>query len=172
MEDYIPMQHLQHFDRKATSVFDFPHVWGIFKPFFEHQTHEVFITTWGIADPDTMDIIVKQLNARRSFVRIIVGYDKTHHNMVDLRNRLLKYKALGWVVHVMPGMHLKIWAFGAHAYVGSCNFVPSTIHNYMHPTNVASLQNIMAYYWVHSNFFDSTTKLKMIPGKVRYQPSV
>lgn len=170
--DKTPSQKsmLVAFDRKVTSVFDFPHVWGVFKPFYEHTYNECFITTWGIADTNVMDFLVKHLKAHAKSIRLIVGYDKEHHNMVELRNKLLEYLKQGWRVRVMPGMHIKVWAFDAHAYVGSCNFVPSTIHNYMHPTTFASLQELLTYYWMKANVFDKTTKLKLIPATIKYQP--
>lgn len=154
-------------DRKPNySTYTYDHVWGIFKPFWNCNVanKQVFISTWNIAHPSTMDErIIDALTAKAAHVRLLVGYNRNEHSLDRLNTILRDYQTLGFHVRILPGYHSKIWGVGNDAWVGSCNFVPSTIHNLMMQTTWEKVHDYASFYWQHALEYTQSTKLELAP---------
>jgi hypothetical protein len=138
----------------------------IFSPFKSvNKNSEVIITSWGIASSNKMEEVVNNIN-RAAKVQLLVGYSKETHNLDILKQTLMYYKRMGWIVKVLPGFHAKIWLIDNDAYVGSCNFFRDTIHNYMHKTRkTPRLNNFVKTMWRKSYNINEGTKLELLPSK-------
>lgn len=150
--------------RPDYSTYTPAHIWGIFKPFCNVTNGEdVFIATWNIQHPSIMhDQIIKGM-CRSKHVRILVGYNRAEHHLDRIRTNLLDWKAYGFHVRALPNFHAKIWGVGNRAWVGSCNFVPNTIHNYMMEEPWALVHDWISFYWQQAKDFTETTKLELLP---------
>lgn len=138
----------------------------IFDPFKKvTKNSNIFICTWGIAPTNRMEEVTKYIS-RAKKVHLLVGFSKESHNLDGLKETLLYYKRLGWIVKALPGFHAKIWIIDNEAHVGSCNFCPNTINNYMHKTKItARLNNFVKTFWNKGSNINESTKLWLLPTK-------
>lgn len=106
-------------------------------------------------------------NVRRAKkVQLIVGYSKQSHDLNKLKEILLSYKKLGWVVKAAPGLHAKIWLIDNEAHVGSANFCPDTINNYAVKVKITPrLRKFVDSQWKRGSNINDGTKLWLLPGK-------
>lgn len=145
------------------STFKPKHVWGIFKPLCNVANKDVIIFTWNIQHPSIMqDYLINGLcKARR--VRLLVGYNRQEHALDKLTQTLRDYQSLGFQVRALPGMHAKLWIVDDRAWVGSCNFVPNTIHNFMMECPSSKVRHYILHYWNQAYDLRSDTKLELLP---------
>lgn len=137
------------------------HVWGIFKPLCNVANEDVLILTWGVQHPSVMEGVMKQWPKAR--VRLLVGYNRKEHNLIKLAATLQDWQAHGVSVRAIPSMHAKIWVVGSRVWVGSCNFVPNTIHNFMTEVFTGDAMRYAEHYWRCAKAFTPTTKLELSP---------
>lgn len=145
-------------------------MYEIFQPFNSvGKNDEVLITSWGIAPTNKMEGVTQNIS-RAAKVCLLVGFSKETHNLNGLLKTLLYYKKLGFTVKVLPSFHAKIWIIkksgGSIAYVGSCNFCPDSIHNFMHKTKLtARIKQFTEKYWKLAHTINENTKLWLLPQK-------
>lgn len=138
----------------------------IFKP-FESVTRnsDVFICTWNIAAPDEIKGVIKNIN-RAAKIRCVVGFSKQSHNCNELKAKILEYEKLGWKIKVLPSFHAKIWCINQNSWIGSANFCPDTLQNYMVKCKVnARLLRFMTDIWQKSYNVTNSSKLWLLPQK-------
>lgn len=135
----------------------------IFSPFKSvKKSDTVIITSWGAAGTQKMEQVIKNVS-RAKQVKFLVGFGKDLHDLKLLKEVLMYYKNLGWLVHAAPSFHAKIWIIGKSAYIGSCNWFPDTVNNYMHKTNVnARIKNFVNPWWKKSYNITESTKLHLL----------
>jgi len=138
----------------------------IFNPFKSvTRNSEVLITTWGIAPTHRMEEVIKNVS-HAAKVKLLVGFSKETHDLKKLHQTLMYYKRLGWIVKAMPGFHAKIWLINNDCWVGSANWCPNTIHNYMHRTKITTrIRNFTNLHWKNSYNVNETTKLWLLAQK-------
>ncbi len=139
----------------------------IFKPFeLVNSKSDVFITSWNIDDVKDMKVVVNNIS-RAKKVRLTVGFSKQSHNCKELKVKILDYMKLGWSVKVLPSFHAKIWAINENAWVGSANFFPDTLQNYMHKTKIRPrLLKFMTEIWQKGYNVNEGSKLWLLPQKL------
>lgn len=104
--------------------------------------------------------------SRAKSKKLLVGYSKETHNLKELLNKLLEYQKNGFIVKVLPSFHAKIWVIDREAWIGSCNFFPDSIHNFMYKTKFAGrLSRFVDEFWRKSYNINSKTKLELLPQK-------
>lgn len=120
----------------------------IFDPFKTvNKNSHVIITSWGTAGTNKLGDVVNNVS-RAKKVQFLVGYSKETHDLEKLKQILMYYKKLGWIVKVMPGFHSKIWIINDKAWIGSCNWFQNTVNNYMHQTKITPrLNNFIKEWW-------------------------
>lgn len=138
----------------------------IFSPFNQVKSNSnVFICTWNISEYKNMKLTNNKIE-KANKKQILVGFSKETHNCKELLVKLLEYQKNGWVVKVMPSFHSKIWTIDNVAYVGSSNWVPDCIHNYMHKTVITPrLKNFIKEWWSKGYTINNKTKLWLLPQK-------
>lgn len=138
----------------------------IFKPFESvNSKSDVFITSWNIDDVKDMRAAVNNIS-RAKKVRLVVGFSKSSHDCNELKAKILNYMKLGWSVKVLPSFHAKIWAINENAWIGSANFFPDTLQNYMHKTKITPrLLRFMTDIWQKSYNVTDSSKLWLLPQK-------
>lgn len=138
----------------------------IFKPFESvNKNSDVLITTWSIAGTNKMESVIKNIQPAKR-VRLLVGFNKQTHDLKVLHETLMYYKRLGWIVKALPGFHAKIWLINNEAHVGSCNWCPNSIHNYMHKTKITPrIKNFVNLHWKNGYNINATTKLHLLAQK-------
>lgn len=140
---------------------------GVFAPLLtESRNQTVFITSWGIGNPDQMWPVMNAL-ALSKRVSILVGYSKTTHNLVNMLEVCRAYLEQDIEVRLLPSFHTKLWVIGSKAWVGSCNFVPSTVVNHVWAVPVARVKRVIECYWPQAATISSSTDLSLIP-QARY----
>ena len=138
----------------------------IFKPFkLVNSNSEVFISSWNIDDIEGMRRTVYDIS-RAKKIRLLVGYSKQSHDCKELKAKIQSYMKLGWTCKVLPSFHSKIWTINKDAWIGSCNFFPDSVHNYMHKTHVtARLNRFVQEFWSKGYNVTESSKLWLLPQK-------
>lgn len=138
----------------------------IFKPFEKvTKNSDVFICSWNLTDYQNLKITNDYIiRAKRK--RILVGFSKESHDCKELKNKVLEYMRNGFTVKVLPSFHAKIWTIDRAAYVGSCNWCPDSLHNYMHKTIITKrLKNFVDEFWKKAYNVTGSSKLWLLPQK-------
>lgn len=138
----------------------------IFKPFESvNKNSEVFICTWNIDDVAGMQKTINYISKAKK-VRLLVGFSKQFHDSNQLKNKILDYMELGWICKVIPGLHAKIWTINNNAWIGSCNFFPDSVNNYMHKTKITPrLAKFIKNSWSRGHNVTNSSKLWLLPQK-------
>lgn len=138
----------------------------IFKPFEKvNKNSDVFICSWNVDDVAGMRRTVDYIS-RAKKVRLLVGFSKTTHDCNDLKNKILDYMEFGWTCKVLPSFHSKIWTINNDSWIGSCNFFPDSIHNYMHKTKITPrLSKFIKEFWSKGYNVTNSSKLWLLPQK-------
>lgn len=138
----------------------------IYKPFESvKSTDEIFICSWNVDEIDGMKRTINHISRART-VKLLIGFSKSTHDCKVLKNKVLEYQKLGWKVKVLPSFHAKIWTINKNAWVGSCNFFPDSIHNYMHKTKVTPrLKSFIESFWKKGYNVTNSSKLWLLPQK-------
>lgn len=140
---------------------------GVFAPLLtESRRQAVFITSWGIGYPERMEPVLNAL-ALAKRASIIVGYSKTTHNLIDMLAVCRAYLEQDIEVRLLPSFHTKLWVIGGKTWVGSCNFVPSTVVNYMWAVPLSRVKRTIECYWSQAATISNSTDLALIP-QARY----
>jgi hypothetical protein len=138
----------------------------IFKPFESvNSKSDVFITSWNIAAPDEIKSVVKNIN-RAAKIRGVVGFSKQSHDCNELKAKVLEYAKMGWSIKVLPSFHAKIWCINSNSWIGSANFCPDTLQNYMIKCKITPrLLKFMTQIWQKAYNVNSSSKLWLLPQK-------
>lgn len=138
----------------------------VFLPFatLQHREH-VIITTWGVAPPEFMKPVLRELN-RACHVHLLVGYSKETHDLDAQRDFLYRYyRDYQLRIHLLPGAHSKVWIIGDKVYCGSQNFVQGGAPNYMaavHPDEVDRVRWHVREMLKAASEFSATSKLQLV----------
>lgn len=138
----------------------------IFKPFeLVNKNSEVFICTWNLTEYKNL----KRTNnyiIRAKSKKILVGFSKESHNLNDLKRKVLEYTKHGFTVKVLPSFHAKIWTINNIAFVGSANWCPDSLHNYMHKTKTTPrIKKFIKEFWNKGYNVTNSSKLWLLPQK-------
>lgn len=138
----------------------------IYKPFEKvKSTDEIFICSWNVDEISGMTRTIRNISRAKS-VKLLVGFSKNSHDLKDLKRKILEYQKLGWKVKVLPSFHAKIWIINQKAWVGSCNFFPDSIHNFMHQTKLTPrISSFVKKFWSAGYNVTNSSKLWLLPQK-------
>lgn len=139
----------------------------------------LIIATYGLSSVEEMLPVVKAIKDQSVAVYLLVGYSKKSHDPAEMLNKINEYRKLNWKVRVLPNCHLKIWitfppkcstSGRARAWIGSCNFVRSTLINYMIDCQTGEAMPLVVHYWRQAASISRTTNLALVPqASIRHE---
>lgn len=152
-------------DATTTSGFE------IFKPLWSGpRGAKIFISTWNVSPTWDMMPVIEEIKASEpAEVSLLVGYSKTTHAPDALLANLMSYKKIGWKVRALPSFHTKVWVVDYDAWVGSANFVKSTIVNGMWHVHRSEVTEHLLLNWRQAGQLSKTTDLRLLPQAKRRQ---